>query len=66
MVVRYGLSQPLCQKFNFLDVEADPPRNDYTFMHGELLFQISITHFDGTEDPALGNQFLSSITFHSP
>jgi hypothetical protein len=43
--------------------EADQPRDDFFFMHGEMMFQISITLFGGVEDSALNDQFLSSITF---
>jgi len=44
-------------------IEADQPRDDYIFMHGDKIFQISITLFDGVEDEILNNQFLQSITF---
>jgi hypothetical protein len=42
---------------------ADQPRDDFYFMHGEMMFQISITLFGGVEDTALTSQFLSSLIF---
>jgi len=44
-------------------IEADQPRDDFFFVHGDKIFQISITLFDGVEDEILNNRFLQSITF---
>jgi hypothetical protein len=43
--------------------EADQPRDDFFFVHGNTVFGISIAHIGGMENEFLNDQFLQSITF---
>ena len=44
-------------------IEADQPRDDFFFVHGDKTFQISITLFDGNEDEVINDYFIESINF---
>ena len=55
--------EPAIRRRHLGSIEADRPRDDFVFVHGDKIFQISITLFDGVEDEIFNDQFLQSITF---